>query len=181
MVLKLLSSGRWRDLETGRFVRAPTEISRGKWVNAKGAPVEVKLPSYMIVTREYRAAQAAPRKTATKAVKTSSPKIMTGEQFISEYGLPPVEYPTTEAMKFKKGVINMGVMHETSRQNQMKIRKMDADKLLLLYKEEPTLFDMYFEYEQDAFGMSGYYHEDNGGDIVELLIEEYESRYGRIK
>lgn len=136
-------------------------------------------------TEPVKSTAVAPKKVPVQkkvaAVKTPSPNILTGEEFIKKFGgLPPLEYPTTEAMRFKKGVVNMGVMHETSRNNQLKLRKMDADKLLSLYRSDPTMFDMYFSYYEEAFGYSGYYAE-NDADIVELLIEKYESRYGAIR
>ena len=176
VVYRLLKSGRWQNLETGRFTKAPVQNKSGRWIDPTTKRfVKVEIPLSPAPTKTLK-------KTAAKAaVKTPSPNILTGEQFVKKYGgLPPLEYPTTEAMRFKRGVVNMGVMHETSRKNQLKLRKMDADKLLGLYRSDPTLFDMYFEYEPDLYGSSGYYSEDDR-NIVDLLIAKYEARYGAIR
>ena len=176
MALKLLPNGRWQNTQTGRFAKAPVLTASGRYKDpATGKFVKVQTP-----ITPTKAGLKSPI-AARAAVKTVSPNIITGEQFAKKYGgLPPVEYSTSEAMRFKRGVTNMGVVHESSRKNQLKIRKMDADKLLVLYNDNPTLFDLYFEYNPDAFGLSGYF-EDNEGDVVDLLIEKYESRFGVIK
>jgi hypothetical protein len=172
MAFKLLSSGRWRNLETGRFAKAPVEVTPGVFV-AEGKTVEVILPAYKSVTREYQISKV---QTSTAAKAAGKPVIMTGEEFNARYGnLPPVEVASSEAKSFKRGVVNMGVVKQAGRANQIKLRKMDADKLLVLYNENPTMFDLYFAYE----GESNYQEYDNEEtDILEHVIEMYEKRYG---
>ena len=179
MVLKLLSNGRWRNLETGRFATAPVEISPGKFVNAEGEPVQVKLPSYMTVTQEYRAARAIPQTAAYRAaVETPSPNIISGEKFIERYKLPELETTISKANTFKRGVANMAVVKSAPFSKQRKIRMMDSNKLLQLYKEDNTIFDLYFAYEGESL-----YHDytNEEYDIVDTLIDVYERKYGAIK
>lgn len=179
MALKLLSNGRWRNLETGRYSKAPVEVSPGRFA-VDGKPVEVEIPAYKSIVREYQATRVETPTAAlvTPAVQKSS--IISGEDFLAKYGnLPPMEYSSSKALSFKRGVVNRCVPRGTPRANQIKIRKMDAAKLLKLYEENPTLFDVYFSYNDDAFGLSGYF-EENDGDISDLLIEKYEAKYGVI-
>lgn len=173
MAYKLLSSGRWRNLETGLYAKAPVEVSPGRYVGASGETVEVILPSYKSIVREYRIARV---ETPTAAKAASKPVIMTGEEFNARYGnLPPVEFSNSEAKSFKRGVVNMGVVKQAGRANQVKLRNMDADKLLKLYNDNPTMFDLYFAYEGEA----NYQEYDEGEtDILEHVIEMYEKRYG---
>lgn len=177
MALKLLSNGRWRNLETGRYSKAPVEVSPGRFA-VDGKPVDVVIPAYKSIVREYQATKVETPTVGTPTVQ--KPSIISGEDFLAKYGnLPPMEYSSSEALSFKRGVVNRCVPRGTRWANQIKIRKMDAAKLLKLYEENPTLFDVYFSYNDDAFGLSGYF-EENDGDISDLLIEKYEAKYGVI-
>lgn len=185
MALKLLKNGRWQNTETGRFTKAPVQNASGRWID----PVTKRFTSVVMPTTEPSetpsipkvaaptAAKVAVAETATKAaVQSSRPKIMSGEEFTKRFGnLPPVQASTSEALSFKRGVVNMGVRDGVSRKYQLKLRKMDADKLLELYKSNDTLFDRYFAYEGEA-AYREYGEEED--EPVEELIKLYQETFG---
>lgn len=157
MALIRLPSGRYRDTKTGRFAKAPVNV-------------ETPTASEKVIPHAAKA-----------AVKPLKSNIVSGEEFVEKYGgYPKLEYSSSESLTFKRGVANRAVTRETSRRTQIKIRKMDADNLLRLYNDEPTLFDLYFAYPGDDYGESGYYS-DEEYDIAEILVEKYEKRFGAIK
>lgn len=173
MALKLLRNGRWQNTETGRFAKAPVLTSSGRYRDANtGRFVKVQTP-----TASGKGLPLA-AKAAVKPIKSN---IISGEEFVEKYGgYPKLEYSSSEALTFKRGVANRTVTRETSRRTQIKIRKMDADNLLQLYNEEQTMFDLYFAYPGDDYGESGYYSNEEY-DIAEILVEKYEKRFGAIK
>jgi len=174
LALKLLPNGRWRDTQTGRYAKAPVITASGRYKDrATGRFVKVITPKAPTIYAESPTA-------GKPAVKQIPRKIITGDEFVKKYGrLPPLEYASNEAITFKRGVVNMGVVKATGRKNQAKLRKMDANKLLKLYNENPTMFDMYFQYEDSSFDVVGYW-EPIENDVVELLIQKYESKYGAL-
>ena len=166
MVLKLLPNGQWRNTETGRYSKAPIQNSTGRWID----PYTKRFVKAEIEPVPKPAKTLPKKSPAPAVVEAGAKRILTGEEFLKLYGnLPPLE-AGTEAASFHRGVANMAIEHQASIELQRKIRKMDKDKLLQLYYDNPSFF-----------GESGYFTEDWHEDMVDLLVKKYESKYGVIK
>jgi len=175
--IRLTPKGRWQDVKTGRFVTAPIKNSKGQWVDPKTKKF-VKVEAPKPVQAPQPAKPAKGKVQARKIPKHKSPYIMTADEFFEKYGLPDagLQYEghiEPEHIKFKRSVVNMCVARGASIAIQRKIRRMDADKLLQLYYEDPSLFDMYFEYEPEAEFEYGWESED----LFELVVRVYENRF----
>lgn len=148
------ANGRFRDVVTGRYVTVTLEGSSGKQI-----PIGAQSPVKPAVVKV--------------AVETPTSVAKPGGWF--DKTLPPLTPATTEASKFKQGAVNMGVVVNASADNIKKLRAMDADKLLELYRLHGDMFDWYFAYEgETAYDDFGY---EGEGDAMTYVIDLYERTY----